>query len=73
MATKADSPVKIERRGNRISVRSKLTGAELAWCFVGDEVATEAIADLLSAKGAGAAAMEFRQAVMDDRRSRRIA
>lgn len=64
----SDSPIKIERRGQKLEVVHRDSGGVLAWCYIGDEVNTERIADILSAKGLRREAMEFRQLVADDRR-----
>jgi hypothetical protein len=61
------SPVIIQRRGNRIEVEHRETGELLAHCFIGDEIAVETIADILSAKRLGQDAMKLRQMVMDAR------
>jgi hypothetical protein len=57
------SPVIIQRRGNRIEVEHRETGDLLAHCFIGDEIAVEIIADLLSAKRLSREAMKFREMV----------
>ena len=63
------SPVLIRRVKNRIEVESKSTGDVLASCYIGDEAGCEKIADILSAKYLGLAAMEFREMVQADRRA----
>ena len=64
-----NSPILIRRRGNKIEVESRDTGDVLAWCWIGDEAMCERIADILSAKYLGAAAMEFRAMVAADRKA----
>jgi hypothetical protein len=63
------SPVTIRRRGNKIEVESNSTGDILAWCWIGDEAMGEKIADILSSKYLGTAAMEFREMVAADRKA----
>jgi len=43
------------------------SGDCLAWCFIGDEYNVECIADILSSKYLGAAAMELREMAVRDR------
>lgn len=69
----ADSPVKIERRSQILEVIHRDSGGVLAWCYIGDEVNTERIADILSEKGLRTEAMTWRQMVADDRRGPRKA
>jgi len=59
--------VRIERRGNLAEVIHTQTHAVLAWCFLGDEENVECIADILSSKRLGAAAMELREMARQDR------
>jgi hypothetical protein len=67
------SPVVIQRLGNKIEIEHRETGELLAWCWIGDDVSVETIADLLSAKRLGADAMKLRQMVQDARRITPIA
>jgi hypothetical protein len=67
MNTERKSPVLITLRGNRIEVEHRETGDLLAYCFLGDELACEDIADSLSAKRLGKEAMKFREMVRNAR------
>lgn len=69
MAVAVKSPVIIRRSKQRIEVESRDTGDILATCNIGDELMCERIADILSSKYLGAAAMEFREMVQQDRRA----
>ncbi len=61
------SPVLIQRRGNRIEVEHRESGEILAHCFLGDDLAVEDIADSLSARRMGREAEKFRQMVSEAR------
>lgn len=62
------SPVLIQQRGNEITVEHRETGEVLAHCFIGDDLAVEAIADTLSAKRLGRDAEKLRGMLMQARR-----
>ena len=63
----APSQVLLKRKAHLVEVLDKHSGAVLAWCYLGDEENLERIADILSAKGQGAAAMELRDMARADR------
>ena len=67
MEKQRTSPVVIQRMGNRIEIEHRETGEVLAHCFIGDELAVEAIADALSAKRLGRDAEKLRKMVQDAR------
>jgi hypothetical protein len=57
-----DYPVRLELgRDHVVQVIHNHTREVLAWCFIGDDHNVEKIADLLSSKYLGAAAMELRE------------
>ena len=66
----ASSPVRIvfNSRTQVISVELVANRSVLAYCFIGDDVNCEAIADALSTKKLPDAAMEFRKLVDDQRK-----
>ena len=55
---------------NRIEIEHNESGEILAQCMVGDDIMTERIADILSAKRLPREAQAFRQLVRDARRGR---
>lgn len=68
MVKQRTSPVVIQRRGNKIEVEMRESGDLLAWCWIGDDLSVETIADLLSAKRLGPDAEKLRQMVVDARK-----
>jgi hypothetical protein len=59
--SRAESQVLLKREGHLVKVSwIKRNRATLDWCYLGDEKNVERIADILSTKGQGAAAMELR-------------
>jgi len=61
MALPKDYPVYFKRSGNFLEVFHSQTRQRLAYCYVGDDLMVEKIADILSAKRLGLAAMELRE------------
>jgi hypothetical protein len=69
MALDKNYPVRIElERDNVVQVIHRDSGQPLAHCFIGDDLMVERIADILSSKYLGAAAMELREMAARDRR-----
>jgi hypothetical protein len=49
-----------KRKDNFVEIFHRDSGQRLAWCFIGDDESVEKIAEILSAKYLGTAAMELR-------------
>ena len=63
------SPILFQRRGNRIEIEHRETGELLAEFWIGDDIAVETVADILSAKRLPEEAMKLRQMATDSRRA----
>ncbi len=63
------SPILFQRRGNRVEIEHRETGELLAEFWIGDDIAVETVADILSAKRLPEEAMKLRQMAMDARRA----
>ena len=60
--SRTESQVLLKRQGHLVKVSWKQRNrAMLDWCYLGDEESVKRIADILSAKGHSAAAMELRK------------
>ena len=67
--SRTESQVLLKREGHLVKVSwTKRKRATLDWCYLGDEESVKRIADILSSKGQGAAAMELREMARQDRR-----
>jgi hypothetical protein len=62
------SPIVFQRTGNRIEIEHRQSGELLAEFWIGDDLAVEAVADILSAKRLPREAMQLRQMAIDARR-----
>ena len=68
-----ESPVTIRyyksgERKNRVEIESNETGRVLAWCYIGDDLHVERIADILSMKRLPREAAALRKLAQDARR-----
>lgn len=62
------SPILFQRRGNKVEIEHRETGELLAWCWIGDDLMVEKIADILSMKRLPEDAMKLRQMAVDARK-----
>ena len=68
MRSRTESQVLLKREGHLVKVSwTKRNLAMLDWCYLGDEESVKRIADILSAKGQAAAALELREMARLDR------
>ena len=66
--SRTESQVLLKREGHLVKVSwTKRNRAMLDWCYLGDEESVKRIADILSAKGQAAAALELREMARLDR------
>ena len=66
--SRTESLVLLKREGRLVKVSwTKRNRATLDWCYLGDEESVKRIADILSAKGQAAAALELREMARLDR------
>ena len=66
--SRTESQVLLKREGHLVKVSwTKRNRATLDWCYLGDEESVKRIADILSAKGQAAAALELREMARLDR------
>ena len=62
MRSRTESRVLLKREGHLVKVSwTKRNRATLDWCYLGDEESVKRIADILSANGQVAVAMELRE------------
>ena len=62
MRSRTESRVLLKREGHLVKVSwTKRNRAALDWCYLGDEESVKRIADILSANGQVAVAMELRE------------
>lgn len=65
-----DSPIIITKRRNLVEIEHRKTGEILAHCQIGDDIAVERIADILSAKRLPREAASLRNLMMQERKRR---